>query len=124
MEDFKFLTNKIIDEELFRFIQDNTFTILFNSVQFHNKNVAKRNLYKIQDMSNDHRVFKMMLISYDTNQTNGKDIFEFIVFDGTNYIRLKIEKSENINYEFDTFRCDRINMNILDFYCRIRRERF
>jgi hypothetical protein len=69
-------------------------------------------------------VFKMMLISYDTNQTNDKDIFEFIVFDGTNYIRLKIEKSEGINYEFDTLRCVRINMNVLDFYCRIRREHF
>jgi hypothetical protein len=124
VEDFKFLTNKIIDDELFRFIQDNIFTILFYSSQLHNKNVAKRNLYKIQDMSNEYRVFKMMLISYDTNQTNDKDIFEFIVFDGTNYIRLKIEKSEGINYEFDTLRCVRINMNVLDFYCRIRREHF
>lgn len=124
MDNFKFFTNKIIDKELHRIVEGNYFSILFFSEQLHNKSFTKRNLFKVHDLTNVLRVFKLMLVSYDTNKTNGSDVFELIVFDGINYIRLKIEKSKDIYYEFDTLRCERINMNILDFYCRIRRESF
>lgn len=110
MREFKFFKNNDIDDEHLQFVNDNTFTILFFTIQNESNGFRKRNLYKTHDMSNMYRVMKITLLEYENNK------FTYLIYNGAKYIKLIINKNPNINYTFDVLYCKQWSIDDANHY--------
>jgi hypothetical protein len=110
MKEFKFLKNNDIDDELLQFVNDNSFTILFFTIQHESVSFRKRNLLKQHDMTNQFRIMSITLLEYENNN------FTYLIYNGAKYIKLIINKNPNINYTFDVLYCKQWTVEDYNYY--------